>query len=199
MAEIVVPDTSELILRRLDLDVPTQLNRSAWTGTSKAVGLPGAERWLATVDIGDVATDDSERPWRAFLFALRGPQNWFALPLPCNNVAGNVAVGSGTKLARSIPISGMPVSATHLTAGSFLTITLPSGAFRAVCLMADLVANGSGNGTATFEPELPEVPATGAVVFAAQPFLPARNTVTTAGFSWTQAVAGTTLELEEYR
>lgn len=199
MAEIVVPDPSELIVRRLALEVPTQVNRSAWTGGRKAVGLPGAQTWRAAAEISDLATEESERPWRAFLFALRGPQNWFRLPLPCNSVIVDPTVGSGTKTSRSIPVAEMPASATFLPAGSFLTITLPSGAYRPVCLTAALVANGSGVGTAYFEPELPEVPATGATIYAAAPFLPASSTESVTEIAWTDAVAGTTLDLEEAR
>lgn len=197
MAEIVVPDPTELVLKRLDLDTPAQVNRSVWTGGRKVVGLPGAERWTATAEITDLATENAERPWRAFLFAMRGVQNWFRLPLPCNNVTVNPVVGTGAMNARSIPVSGMPAGIVFLQPGAFLTIAMPSGAFRPVVLTQPLTSNASGVGIAYFEPALREVPVTGAAIYAVQPFMPAVRTESTVGLGWSNAVSGTSLDLEE--
>ena len=53
-----------------------------------------------------------------------------------------------------------------------MTVPLPSGAYRVVCLTADLTSDGSGNATAAFVPALGEIPTLAATVETKDPFLP---------------------------
>lgn len=198
MAEIAVPHPDELILSQLDCLTPAQVNRSAWTGRRKVVGLSGTERWTGTVELADIATEEEERPWRAFLFALAGPENWFRWPLPCQSHIGPkpvVAAGAGD--GYSLPLTGMQPHARILHAGQFLTVTVPSGHARTVVLTADLRADASGAGTAVFRPALNEVPATGATVETTNPFIPMSPIESRVGLGLSNGISGTSFEVEE--
>lgn len=199
MAEITVPDADGLLTDELTLTAPSQVNRSGWTGARKVVGLPGIELWRGKVTIDILSTEETERPWRAFLFALRGPVNWFKLILPCNTHAGSrPTVAAGATNGYTLPLAGM-ASGTILKAGQFMTVPLPSGHKRAVVLTADLVSNGSGAGTATFEPALGEVPTLGATVETIDPYIPMAPVSSTQGLGVTDGVSGTSFDVEEAR
>jgi hypothetical protein len=198
MSEITVPLPSELTLDRLELSSPSQVNRSTWTGRRKVIGLPGVERWQGAVSIAAIATEVQERQWRAFLFALKGPANWFRWPLPCNQHPGSrPTIAAGASNAYIMPLTGMQPNTLILRAGQFMTVPLPSGHFRAVCLTADLVANGAGNANAIFEPALNETPALGATVETLNPFIPMAPVESVIGLASSQGVSGTTFGVEE--
>ena len=200
MSELTVPNHDNLYLDELRLYAPAQVNRSEWTGRRKVIGGPGREVWRGNVTIADIATEVDERPWRAFLFALRGPVNWFRWPLPCNTHIGPkpiVAAGAGN--AYSLPLTGMQPNARILSAGQFMTVPLPSGHARAVCLSSDLVTDGIGNAIASFEPALGEVPIVGVTIETTSPYIPMSSTGSEAGFSLSDGVSGTSLEVEEAR
>lgn len=198
MSEITVPDPDELILSGPKLSTPSQVNRSTWTGRRKVVGLAGAAVWQGNFAIADIATEEAERPWRAFLFGLEGPQNWFRFPLPRNyHIGPKPRVNAATEAGNTLPLDGMQPSTLILPAGSFMSVPLPSGHTRAVCLTADLRTNASGQATATFKPELGEVPADNAVVETAEPFIPMSPTITTIGLDISDGVSGIAFEVEE--
>jgi hypothetical protein len=200
MPEVNVPDPAALRLDGLRLRSPAQRNRSLWTGASKAIGLAGAELWTGAVSVSDIGTEVDERQWRAFLWALGGPQNWFRAPLPCNQHAGTrPTVGSGANKGYTLPLAGMAVSQTILQAGQFITVPLPSGRFRAACLTAPLVSNGSGAGTASFRPALTEAPTFGVTVETLNPFLPASPNSDDLGISWNEGVGAIAFDIEENR
>lgn len=198
MSEITVPVAEDLLLSGPRLSSPAQVNRSTWTGRRKVIGLPGVEVWQGSVAIADIATEEEERQWRAFLFKLKGPQNWFRFPLPCNQHPGSrPTVAAGASNAYILPLTGMQPNTLILRAGQFMTVPLPSGHFRAVCLTADLVANGAGNANAIFEPALNETPALGATVETLNPFIPMAPVESVIGFASSQGVSGTTFGVEE--
>lgn len=200
MSEIPVPDPDLLIQEGLTLFVPARVNRSVWTGVRKVVGQTGAEIWHGRATIADLATEEQERPWRAFLFALDGPQNWFRWQLPCNTHIGpKPVVGSGAGDGYELPLSGMQPNARILRAGQFMTVPLPSGHHRAVCLLADLRADASGNALATFRPELGETPAIGTTVETADPFIPMASVDSELGLTLNEGVSGVSFEVEEAR
>ena len=200
MAEIVVPDPSALRLDGLRKLSPAQRNRSLWTGASKSIGLPGAEMWMGSVSVPDIATELDERQWRAFLFALDGPQNWFRVPLPCNQHGGSKpTVAAGATAGYTLPLAGMTPSVTILRAGQFMTVPLPSGRFRAVCLIADLVTNGSGVATASFRPALTEAPTLGVTVETLTPFVPMSPVSDELGLAWVDGVGSFSFDVEENR
>lgn len=171
MAEITVPDQSLFVDKQWSLDIPAQQNRSGWTGRSKVVGLPGAETWRVTGRVRFRPTERMQRPWRAFFLALRGIQNTFRIRAACQTHIGPPpVVDAGAGDAYTLPLKGMAVSTTILEAGQWMTVPLPSGYARLVCLTADLITDASGEATAQFEPALGEAPAEDAVVETAEPY-----------------------------
>lgn len=196
MSEITVPDNDGLILDGLSLKSPMQTNRSAWTGRNKSVGLPGGEQWRGKVTIDLNASEEDERAWRAFLFALGGPANWFRCRINCSQIAvSNPTVGSSPGDAYTLPMAGIGTG-TFLEAGQWLTVPLPSGRYRAVCLIADLVGSG-GTGTATFRPALGETPTVGATIEATNPFIPFSPTSDELGFGFSNGASSSSFDVEE--
>lgn len=198
MALLEIPDPEALILNSLTLDVPDQQNRSIWTRRRKIVGLPGAEMWMASFSIESLATEDDERPWRAFLFNLRGRQNHFNYPMPRQrHVGGKPLVNAASSAGYTLPLDGMEPSTRILSAGHYMTVPLPSGHNRLVMLAADLITNSSGEATAQLNIELGEIPANNAVVETGSPFVPVCNADPRVTINWEQAVAGIGFNLEE--
>lgn len=200
MSEITVPVAEDLLLTGLDLDSPAQANRSRWTGGRKVVGQPGLELWYGTAALELISTEEEERQWRAFLFALGGPANWFRWSLPCNEHDGSKpVVGSGPGNGYTLPLSGIAPSTTIAVAGQYMTVPLPSGRYRAVCLTADLTGSGGGTATAEFRPALSEIPTVGVTVETKNPFIPMSPIESRLGLSTSQGVSGTSFGVEEYR
>jgi hypothetical protein len=198
VTEIVVPDYEAMIITGLTPNFPSQVNRSVWTGKRKVVGLPGGENWTGSLIVPDIATEIEERKWRAFLIALRGPQNWFRWYLPCNRHYGpKPRVNAATADGYSLPLDGMAASTRILSAGQFMTVPLPSGHNRLVCLAEDLVTNGSGQATAVFGPALGEVPANNAEVETGKPWIPLALTRPDVGLAYADAIAGLEFDVEE--
>ncbi|MXP42993.1 hypothetical protein [Allopontixanthobacter sediminis] len=200
MTEITVPNTDDLTLSNLSLDAPAQVNRSIWTGGRKVVGLAGAELWRGSASIDDLATEEEERPWRVFVFGLKGPQNWFRWPLPCaSHIGPKPTVASGAGDAYTLPLTGIQPNARILMAGQYMTVPLPSGHNRPVMLMSDLRGDASGNATAEFTPALGEVPVLGATVETVAPFIPMSLTDPRQGFALSEGVSGSSFDVEEAR
>lgn len=198
MAEIIVPLPDELDFDGPRLNSPTQVNRSVWTGRRKVVGLSGAETWQGKVSLSLIATEEEERQWRAFLFALKGPHNSFRWPLPCNRHIGpKPVVGADAEGGNTLPLTGGQPNARIARAGQYMTVPLPSGHHRAVCLVADLRFDASGNATATFEPALNEAPTQGVTVETAYPFVPMAPVDTLMGLTMSEGVSGTSFDVEE--
>lgn len=198
MAEVTAPPG--LIITALGFDSPAQRNQSPWTGTTRKTGLAGAETWQGSVQIPEIATEEAERPWRAFYFGLRGVMNWFKLRLPCQRHIGpKPLVAAGSTGGYSLPLTGMTPSTHILFAGQYMTVPMPSGRARNVMLTQDLVTNASGQATAVFLPALGQIPTTGATVETAEPFIPVCSTTTSNVLNWAQGVSGASFDVTEDR
>lgn len=198
MAEIAIPLPDDLDLDSLMLSSPAQVNRSTWTGRRKVVGLAGAETWQGKVSLSLIATEEEERQWRAFLFALAGPQNSFRWSLPCaNHIGPRPTVAAGASDGYTLPLTGGQPNTRILRAGQFLTVPLPSGHHRSVGLTADLRFDGSGNATAHFHPALNEAPTLGTVVETVRPFIPMSPVEPLLGLASSQGVSGTAFDVDE--
>lgn len=198
MAVLSIPDPDALILLGLTPVVPDQANRSIWTSRTQVVGMPGAETWSLRAAIEPLATEDEERPWRAFLMGLKGRQNNFYFPLPCqHHVGGKPKVNGATESGYELPLDGMAPSTRILSAGHYLTIPLPSGHKRCAMLMVDLVTNSAGEATAQLNFELGEIPADDAEVETGAPYVPVRSVNGGIGLSWENAIGGASFDLEE--
>ncbi len=200
MSEITVPDPEELIVTIPSLTSPQQMNRSRWTGRRKVIGQPGIEYWTGKAMLADLATEEDERQWRAFLYALGGPANWFRYYVPCNLHDGDKpTVAGGASDGYELPLTGLFPSSTILRAGQFMTVPLPSGRYRAVSLIADLVASGGGTATAQFRPALGETPTGGVTVETLDPFIPMSPVSDTLGLDTVNGVSSTSFDVEESR
>jgi len=198
MAVLEIPDRDALIILSIDAVVPDQLNRSIWSSRSQVVGLPGAEYWTAKAAIEPMATEDDERPWRAFIFGLRGRQNVFHLPIACQRHVGAMPlVNAASDAGYTLPLDGMEPSTRILRSGSFITVPLPSGHARTAMLTADLITNGSGEATAQLNFALGEVPANNVIVETAYPYIPVRSASGNSSMIWDNAVSATSFELVE--
>lgn len=197
MAEITMP-AGDLEDVEIELDQNFQVNRSAWTGRRRVSGMPGVQKWYASAVVPHIATEDEERPWRLFLLSLRGPIHWFRFPVACSQRTGsNPTVRSGAGPLTTIPLQGLPASTVVLKGGQFMTVPLPSGRHRLVMLTADLATNSSGQGTATFVPELTETPTAGATVETINPFLMAALMESRQGWRLNNGVSVFQLNVEE--
>lgn len=172
MAIILPPAPLPLRNAKWRDNVPAQLNRSSWTGRSKIVGLPGAAYVSVTAEFVTQIGEDRARPWRAFFKQIARRWNSFRVPLgeAIQTAAANPSVRAGATAGTTLPLQGLPASAAVLRTGDFMTVRLPSGHERPVCLVAPLNSNGSGQGTAVFDTELGEVPATGIAVEIGRPW-----------------------------
>jgi len=129
-----------------------QVNKSAWSGNRKVMGLPGGESFAVSCGARPVTTMADERLWRAFLMKLRGAENHFNIVAACNqftaattnpSVSSAIAGNSFATLA-NIPTGGMK-------AGMFMTFSLTGGGKQLVCVTADTAA---GTQVVSFEPSL---------------------------------------------
>lgn len=198
MSEIVLPNTDDLLLDSLKLRSPAQVNRSVWSGRRKVIGLAGTEVWTGQATIDLLTTEEEERPWRAWLFGLDGPVNWFRWVLPCNRHIGpKPTVDTGASDGYTLPLTGGQPNARILRAGQYVTVPLPSGHARAVCLTADLRFNASGKATAAFKPALNETPTLGATVETVDPYIPMSLVEDEQGFSLNNGVSGASFDVEE--
>lgn len=199
MALLEIPDVEALTLTSLTPDVPDQLNRSIWSRRGKVIGLPGAEVWRLSADVGPFATELEERPWRAFLHGLKGRQNHFHYPVACQRHVGPMPlVNAASTPGYSLPLDGMQVSTRILSAGQYLTVPLPSGHKRLVMLMADLITNSSGEATAQLNIALDEIPANNTQVETAFPYVPVICTDGNPALSYDGGVSSAALNLEEH-
>ena len=197
MTLITLPAGFDFVAEDWDFDVPGQVNRSKFTSRRKFVGLPGAEAWSCTLTVESIANEIDERLWRAFIVKCKGQENTFYVPANCQSPPSGATVGAGSTNGYTLPLTGMTPSTTILHAGEFMTVPLPSGHKRLVCLTADLVANGSGIATAVFGPALNEVPAFGAAVEIANPYCPMTLKARSNGWKKANGVSQFMIDAEE--
>lgn len=200
MAIIQAPAPFPLRDKNVRLREPAQLNRSKWTGRSKVIGLPGAAVWLVSGTFASITDEEKARPWRAFFVGLRGRRHSFRVRvgLERQTTAANPVVRGGANAGLTVPLQGLPASQTVLRAGHMITVTLPSGHERLVCLQADLVSDAIGNAVASFAPELGEVPQAGAAVEIQWPHALVRMANDTNGWNFTDRVRrGFSIDAEE--
>lgn len=157
--------------------VPAQSNVSQWTGRAKTIGLAGTSTWFCEGSFEPVSTELEERAMRVFIESLDGVIETTNVPRACQTHIGpKPLIGAGAGDGFTAPLTGMTPNTTILAAGEFMTIPLPSGHARLVMLVADLVSDNSGDGTATFKPDLGEIPDEDTEVETVAPYCPMRST-----------------------
>lgn len=106
---------------------------------------------------------------------LTAGTQWVALPR-ASLLPERATVNGSANAGRTLALSGLALSQRNLRAGQFITVTLPGGDEQLIRLAADLVADGSGNGTASLATPLRRTPAAGAAVELDQPWALMRAT-----------------------
>lgn len=106
-------------------------------------------------------------------------------------------VSGGSNAGRTLALTGLWAGQRNLQAGDLITVSLPGGDEQLIRLAADLVADGSGNATASLATPLRRTPADGAVVELAEPWALMRATHTPGWSVDSQNIYGHTLEAEE--
>ena len=168
MPIITMPST--LGLARLKWSAPPtyQLNRSEFTGFTRMVEIGPAERWFAT---GEVVPDTLADiiSVRAFIANMKRPNNFVRLRMTeAGQTTGgwptSATVNGAGQLGLTLSLAGLRPSQTNLLAGHIISVVLATEESQPIVLGADLVANGSGIGTATLTTPLRRSPANGAVV-----------------------------------
>lgn len=200
MAILQSPAPLPLRDKKVRLREPGQVNRSKWTGRSKVIGLPGAAAWLVAGTFSAITDEAKALPWRAFFIGLRGRRNSFRVRVGLSQQTGaaNPVVRAGGTAGLTVPLQGLPASQTVLQAGHLMTVSLPSGHERLVCLQAPLVSDSAGNAVASFAPELGEVPQAGAAVEIQWPYALVRLVSDTNGWDFSDRVRqGFAIDAEE--
>jgi hypothetical protein len=106
-------------------------------------------------------------------------------------------VSGSSNAGRSLALAGLALSQRNLRAGQFITVTLPGSDEQLIRLAADLVADGSGNATASLATPLRATPAANAIVWMDNPHALMRATHTP-GFSQSPGgILGQSLSCEE--
>jgi hypothetical protein len=165
------------------------------TPTLVAGGVGGPDGWRRVTGFGAAPSGTTGVQF--------GVQNNLAtgaaeIALPRASFLPEVATVNGASNAgRSLALSGLALSQRNLRAGQFITVTLPGGDEQLIRLAADLVADGSGNATASLTTPLRRTPAAGAIVELERPWGLMRLTNAPGWSVDSQNIYGHTLEAEE--
>lgn len=142
--------------------IPQQKTRSEFTSRTKTIGMPGAERWLATAHVLAPASDAEVRAWRAFIISCRGSENTFYLPaLPLRQTsATEPTVTAAVTGNRAVTVS----SAANVAVGMYATVKQVDGHHRLVTVV------GIDGLNVHFEPYLSADPDTGETFVIGEPY-----------------------------
>lgn len=145
----------------------TQTFASPLSGSVQTMELPGT-RWRFSFDMGTLNPDDSAL-LRGWLMLLRGQSGRFymhnmAHPHPRGAAGGTPVVSGAGQSGISLVTEGWPAGVTVLKTGDFFEV---NGELKMI--VADVLANGSGAATLTFEPPLRNSPASGAAITTSKP------------------------------
>lgn len=146
---------------------PAQQNMSEYTGARQVLA-SGRGWWECSVTLPPIVGEAAVNPWRAFFGLARGAANDFQVPVneiaQSSSTATPLVNGAG-QTGRSLNTDGWPNSTTVLSAGQFVTI-----GNQLLQLTADVVSNGSGQATISFEPAIRVSPADNAAIEYKNPY-----------------------------
>ena len=167
MATITFPSSPKPQAMSWLLNQPSQVNISSWTG-KRQVFASGRGWWECELTLPPIVGTSSVNVWRAFLAKTQGSANVFQVPVDPTAQSSAVAsplVNGGSQTGRSLITDGWPVSSTVLSAGQFVTIN-----DQLLQLTADVVSNGSGQATISFEPAIRVSPSDNAPIEFKNPY-----------------------------
>lgn len=149
------------------LKQPAQQNISEWTGARQVLA-SGRGWWECNVTLPPIVGESSVNAWRSFMAKARGAANDFQVPV--NEIAQSSStatprINGAGQTGRSLVTDGWPNSTTTLSAGQFVTI-----GDQLLQLTADVVSNGTGQATISFEPAIRMSPADNALIEYKNPY-----------------------------
>lgn len=149
------------------LKQPAQQNISEWTGARQVLA-SGRGWWECNVTLPPIIGETSVNAWRSFIAKARGAANDFQVPV--NEIAQSAStatprINGAGQTGRSLVTDGWPNSTTTLSAGQFVTI-----GDQLLQLTADVVSNGTGQATISFEPAIRVSPADNALIEYKNPY-----------------------------
>jgi hypothetical protein len=149
MATISFPSSPKPNGMTWRLVMPSQTNVSEWTGRRQTIA-SGRGWWECQLSLPPIVGSANVNPWRSFIAKARGKANDFQVPVdptPQSTLGSLPTTNGVNQTGRAIATDGWPGNATLLYAGQFVTINN-----QLLQLTADLVTNGSGQGTLNVEP-----------------------------------------------
>ncbi len=180
MARVPVPSALQIAQESWAQTDNRIVQRSPFTGHTSELELGPAARWTCEAEIVTMTADEL-LPVRAFLAAMAQLGAWCFVPvysgggqaLPAG-AAAEAAVNGAGQLGQSLIIDGLTAGQTNALAGQKVSIDLEFdevGVTRrqVAVLLADLVANGSGQGTLQLSTPLRSAPLNNAIVRLSQP------------------------------
>lgn len=140
---------------------------SPLSGSVQSVEFPGA-RWRTSFVMENLTEADAAL-LQATLVQLRGQANRlllhnFARPIPRGTATGTPLVKGASQTGTALDTDGWTAGITALKTGDYFGV---NGELKMV--IADAVADGSGNATLSFEPPLRSAPADNAVITVNKP------------------------------
>lgn len=184
------------------------LARSDTSGTDQA-RLYGPPRWVMSLVQPALLTPEAGRAWQSLVVGLRGRGNhlkaWdVGRPQPLGTYRGSGVTLSSTVTAGDVSITltgGVGLAARTLLAGDKFQIGTGVGTSQLVMVMADAVADGSGQITVQVEPPLRLGFTSGTAVTLQRPCAYFKQQATTGTWTYEQAavplITGMALDLLE--
>ena len=207
MAEITVPDQELLIGRQWFEPVPNvAVNRSEFSSASTSWQGPGPGFWSLRCQLRTRVKESQKIPWRLFWQRVSNRANYFRVIRRCNQIQGidiNPAFYSTSPVSGltdfQCKIFGMAGSVRNLKAGQYVTIIFSATRAQLLMLDADLVADGTGAGVATFtQPVGGTIPGAGLTVHLHNPFAFFRLDNPQAGLDESSGQLNMAIEASEY-
>lgn len=167
MATITFPSTPKPQSMAWRFVMPSQTNVSEWTGKRQTIA-SGRGWWECQLTLPPLVGTTRVNSWRSFIAQARGRTNDFQIPVDPTAQSAAVAtplVNGAGQTGRSLASDGWPLSSTVLQAGQFITINN-----QLLQLTANVVSNGTGQATLTFEPPIRVSPADNAAIEFKNPY-----------------------------
>ena len=159
MTLITMPQEPYAVSAQWRLTQPSQTNKSEWTGSRQTLA-SNRGWWECNYSLPAIVGDVNFEPWAAFLVEAEGSVNDFyvtAKAKPQSTLSGyTVRVNGAGQTGRTIDTDGWPPNRTVLRKGQLLTFKAIDQMVR---LTADVVSDGAGEATVSFNAPVRVAPA----------------------------------------
>ena len=167
MATITFPSEPAAQAVSWTLVQPAQTNVSQWTGQRQTLA-SNRGWWECEYTLPPIVGTTNANPWRSFLAKTQGQTNDFQVlvdPVAQSSASATPLVNGAGQTGRSLVTDGWPLSTTVLYAGQYVTI-----GNQLLQLTADVVSDGTGAATISFEPPIRVSPANNTAIEFKNPY-----------------------------